>query len=214
MEFIGTEKFGLEIFGHMPTAIAKDKVGGNISVDDNSGRVPVSLTVLQLQGIKHPKVPIKFDYVEVLWKIAVILKKRPTWLIVATDIDQPVARSLVGLLMGYPTRGSNIDINDSQRVADVAIRTGEVSLNIHAELNTGSPTQAEKRLLAVRDGARFFKVPWGGAQARTRQTAFVTLGDSGLASETLADGVQWEESATVWHTREHSCGSPEAMALV
>lgn len=214
MEFIGRERFALELFGTMPTAGARDRTGGNVPVDDKSGRVPVSLTVLALEGIRPRSVPLQFSYTEVLWRIGVVIRKRPAWLIVAADVDQAVARLMVRFFMGYPTRSASIDLEESARNVNLGLRVGEVGLTVRAELNTLSPPTPEKRTLAARDGARFFKVPWGDAPPNSRQGAYVTVTDQGLSTETLAAAVAWEEGGTVWRTREHVCGTPELLQLI
>lgn len=214
MEFIGTERFALELFGSMPSAAARERTGGNVPLDDKNGQVPVALTVLALEDVRPRSVPLKFTYTEVLWRIGIVMRKKPAWLIVAADIDRPLARGIVRFLMGYPTRAARIDINESPRNVDVGLQVGDVAMSVRAELNTSSPPTAERRMLAARDGARFFKVPWGVAAPNSRQGAFVTVADAGLGTETLAAAVVWEESGTVWRTREHLCGTPEVLQLI
>ncbi|OGQ26609.1 MAG: hypothetical protein A2138_17095 [Deltaproteobacteria bacterium RBG_16_71_12] len=214
MEFTGTERLALELFGTMPAAGARERTGGNVAVDDKSGKVPVALTVLALEGVRPPSVPLQFTYVEVLWRIGVVIRKKPAWLIVAVDVDRAVARGLVRFFMGYPTRRAGIDINESARNIEVGLRVGEVGMTLRAELNTSAPTTSEKRMLAVRDGARFFKVPWGDRAPNSRQGAYLTVTDAGLGAETFATGVEWEESGAVWRTREHLCGTGELLQLI
>ena len=214
MEFIGTERFALELFGTMASASARERTGGNVPLDDKSGRVPVALTVLALEGIRPRSVPLKFTYTEVLWRIGVVIRKKPAWLIVAADVDQPLARGIIRFLLSYPTRSARIDISESARNVEVGLRVGDVAMSVRAELNTMSPPAPEKRMLVARDGARFFKVPWGAAAPNSRQGAYVTVTDAGLGTETLAAAVEWEESGTVWRMREHLCGTAEVLQLI
>lgn len=214
MEFNGKERLALEVFGTMPTAAARDRTGGNIPVDDNGGKVPVSLTVLALVDVRPRSVPLPFTYTEVLWRIGVVIRKKPAWLIVAADVDRPIARGMVRFLMGYPTRSARIDLNESARSIDVGVKVGEVAMKLRAELTTMSATTAEARMLAVRDGARFFSVPWGAGAPNSRQGAYMAVTDDGLATETLTAAIEWEESGTVWRSREHVCGTPELLQLI
>ena len=214
MEFAGVEKLGFELMGSMTPTAARDKTGGNVPVDDVNGRVAVSMQLLSIVNLKPGPIPLKFTYSEVLWRIAVVLKKKPAWLLVKADVDQPLARLMCSFLMGYPARNANIEVTERGRTVGIEIKAGDASLDLSLELNTNAPPTAEKRLLAVRDGARFFKVPWGTAQANSRQGAYVRLTDNGLSSETLQDGIVWEEQGVLWRQREHTCGSPEDMALI
>ncbi len=214
MDFSGRERLGFQLAGTVPVAAARDRCGGNLPVDDAGGRVPVRLTVLALENLGASSIPVKLGYLEALWRVGVLIRKRPAWLVVKVDIDRPLARGLAGWVMSYPTRSASIELSDQPRALDLAIRAGDVALQLRAELNTQSPKDDDKRMLATRSGARFFRVPWGDATPSSRQGAYVTMQDSGLAEATLGDGLVWEEGATVWRQRAHQCGSAEAMDLI
>lgn len=214
MDFIGRERIGLQLSGTLPTAAVRDCTGGNVPLDDEHGRVSVRLNILALEDVRQQKVPLKFTYAEALWRVGVIIRKKPAWLIIKVDVDRPLVRTLVNLFMSYPTRAARIDIRDAQRMLEVGIHAGTVALTVRAELNTSPPVEDDKRQLVTRHGARFFKIPWGRATASSRQGAIITMQDTGLAAGTLGDGVTWDEAASVWRGREHECGSAAALDLI
>lgn len=214
MDFIGRERIGLLLSGEAPAATVRDCTGGNIPLDDERGRVPVRLSVLAIEELRAGSVPIKFTYLEALWRIGVLIRKRPAWLIVKVDADRPLVRTLLSMIMSYPTRAARIELTDAQRTLEMSIHAGSVAMTVRAELNTSSPAEEDKRQLVTRAGARFYKVPWGRATPSSRQGAIITMQDSGLSAGTVGEGVTWDESATVWRGREHQCGSAEALDLI
>lgn len=214
MDFVGRERIGFQMAGTVPTAQARDRTGGNIPVDDAQGRVPVRLTVLALEELHAKPLPLKLTYLEAVWRVGVVMRKKPAWLVVKVDIDSALARTMAGWLMSYPTRAASLELRDEPRALALGIRAGSVALQVRAELNTLAPKDDDKRAWATRNGARFFRVPWGHAAPSSRQGAYVTLEDSGLAQATLGDGLVWEEGATVWRGRAHECASAEVMDLI
>lgn len=214
MDFAGRERIGFQLAGTVPTSAARDRCGGNVPIDDAGGRAPVRLTVLALEDVGAGAVPVKLTYLEALWRVGLLLRKKPAWLVVKVDVDRALVRGLASWLMSYPTRAAAIELHDQPRALDLAIRAGAVALSVRAELNTQNPKDDDKRMLATRSGARFFRVPWGDAAPSSRQGAYVTVHDSGLAEATLGDGLVWDEGATVWRQRVHRCGSAEVMDLI
>lgn len=214
MEFRGRERIGFQLAGSIPTAQARDRTGGNVPVDEAQGRVPVRLTVLALEELQGKPLPLKLSYLEAVWRVGVVLRKKPAWLVVKVDIDRPLARGLAGWLMSYPTRAASLQLSDEPRALELGVRAGSVGLTVRAELNTLAPKDEDKRPWATRNGARFFRVPWGHATPSSRQGAYVTFEDSGLAQATLGEGLEWEEGATVWRGRAHECASAEVMDLI
>ena len=122
--------------------------------------MPVRLTVLALEELQGKPLPLKLSYLEAVWRVGVVLRKKPAWLVVKVDIDRPLARSLAGWLMSYPTRAASLQLSDEPRLLELGVRAGSVGLVVRAELNTLAPKDEDKHPWATRNGARFCRVPW------------------------------------------------------
>lgn len=214
--FHGRERIGFEICGTVPRDAARECAGGGLSLDGRGGAVPVSLLVVALQDVRADAFPaVKLDWVQALWRVGVVVREKPTWLVYQVDVNGLLARLACGMLLSYPTRRGAMHFKDASRQVDVVVAAQDKTLLVRAETHTGTPARAQdKRRMIVRHGPRFYEIPWDHAAPTSRMAASANVAVQDLAEETFGHGVAWDEEAILWKERPHGCGRPVPLPVL
>lgn len=170
------------------------------------GRVEASLLVIEMRGLGLSSLPgPRFDYREALWRMGVMHEGARAWLGLRCDLDRALIRGTGALLIRYPVRRAEIDIEHEGERWSTAVTAGGASFEARLDLDAESPSPEPPRALLVEHSGHLYRVPWreDPAPFRRRADAAVT-GD--LGTQTFARSLLWDRAALVHRGRVHRCG--------
>src|SRR4051812_1780527 len=113
IELRGTEVATIEVTGSLPAEPARVLAGGtSIELDmDDDGGVRVSLLLFHMRGLAPWGLSgVGIDYREALWRVGVLHRSRPSWLVVRCDVDHAVVRASGARLLRYPMRPATLSL--------------------------------------------------------------------------------------------------------
>lgn len=199
MRLIGTEAVSLELAGSL-SAAATDAVRLPAPLQitrDSSGRGHLSLLVLEMHGLGLGRLPPRFDYREVLYRLGVVIDDEPAWLAIRCDIDRTLVRRMAAATIRYPVRRAVIAI-DQPDGHTVTFRSDDLSATLEIIDGAMPAPVAPARMFVVDDDA-LYEVPWDERPAPLRAEAKV-VASAGDATITF-DG-----TALIHRGRTHLCG--------
>jgi hypothetical protein len=174
-----------------------------------SGHAHASLLVLEMRGLGLGRLPPRFGYREVLYRLGVTIDGAPAWLALRCDIDRPLVATMARSLIRYPVRSATIAIDEpSGATLSLGARTSSDDLAMTLSLvpGRGTPEAIPPRRTFVVDGGALFEVPWDERPAPERHDADV-VACSGSALEAAFGGpTTFEPRALVHRGRGHFCG--------
>lgn len=210
MQLSGVESVTIELPARVPAAaLAGLRVPAPLTVHrDEEGDGSASILVLEMRGLGIGRLPPRFDYREVLYRLAVTVGGAPGWLALRCDLDRPVVRALAAAIIRYPVRAASIDIRET---ADGALAFGATTDagDLHGALHPvpgDGPAPAPPRRTFVVDRGRVLEVPWDERPAPRRARARVTEVGGSACEAVFGAPLAFAPEALVHRGRTHLCG--------
>ncbi|MFO0640820.1 MAG: hypothetical protein U0183_16485 [Polyangiaceae bacterium] len=177
---------------------------------DAGGRGSASLLVLEMSGLGLGRLPPRFDYREVLYRVGVEVDREKAWLAVRCDIDRPLVRSFARAVIRYPVCPATITIDDrGDRTLTLRAHTARDHLSVTLAVEEGqdAPEPSPPRRTFVVDGPTLFEIPWDERPAPRRQTSDVVAIEGPSTGAVFGGAVTFDPRAVVHHGRVHRCGA-------
>lgn len=214
MELVGTESVSVELSARLDLA-ATDAMALRVPAPlvlerDGAGRASASVLALEMSGLGLGRLPLRFDYKEVLYRLGVAVDGAPAWLALRCDIDRPLVRSFARAIIRYPVCPATITIDErADRTITLLANTHRDHLSMTLALVEGqdAPEASPPRRTFVVDGPTLFEIPWGERPAPRRHHADVVAIDGASTDAVFGGSVTFEPRALVHHGRGHRCGA-------
>lgn len=202
----GTEELTLEIPGSLPREKAAT-LAGDLEVEHARGATPVSLLVFRMVGLAADDAPAGpgASYAEALWRVAVVFRNAPAWLVIACDVETAFVRKTAGWLVRYPVRPAAFTFEGSLARGSMSIEAKGKRLAIMSIPGTSEPPPDEVRPMLVRSSASLFEIPWSTEAAPFRRIARVAFAAEDLSEATFGPAITWATEGRIHQGRvQHS----------
>jgi len=197
----GTEELSFELSGsvrepclELPPALSRPR-----------GPLRVALTVFRMRGLRVAGLPGPgVDYMEALWRVAVLHEGAPVWLAVACDLDSALVRVTGRALIRYPVRAAALAL------APTGFEVRAAGARLAVELDEREPAPPAPPApplvpLLVASGARLWRVPWAEVRPRDSERCQLRVSEDTLAGRTLG-AITWDPFVERLTGRGHRCG--------
>lgn len=196
----GTEEHTLEIPGTLPREKAAALAGPDLVVEDVRGATPVSVVIFRVKGLAEA------TYAEALWRVGVMHRDTPAWLVVACDVESAFVKKTAEWLVRYPVRPATFTFEGSVARGAVSIESKGKRLAIMAIPDTREAPPDDVRPLLVRSSASLFEIPWSTEPAPFRVAARVALAAEELGEATFGPAIRWAPEGSVHQGRVQRSG--------
>jgi hypothetical protein len=211
----GTESVSIELEARLPSEAADtlaSRVPAPLAIElDAAGAAHASVLVLEMQDLGvGERLPPRFDYREVLYRLGVAIGGAPAWLALRCDIDRGLVRTMAASVIRYPVRRAVIEIARSEE-GTLGLRAQTDSDRLTATLvlvpSESMPDVTPPRRTFVVSGGALFEVPWDERAAPTRERARLSAMHDDASRSVFGESLAFERSAVIHRGRTHICGS-------
>jgi hypothetical protein len=218
MRLEGTEEISIELDGELDPAGAEafaKRLPTSLRVDADAfshGYGRVSILVLQMRGLGLRRVPLLpgADYLEVLYRLSIVVGGVRAWLAVRCDLDRAAIRATASRVIRYPVQSALIEIlTPSDEIVAVRERVRGASLEATLRLDEETDAAPTRRTF-VMQREQLYEIPWDERTTTRPRRATVEDVDTSACTEVFGAPVTITGAAIVHRGRRHFCASAVA----
>jgi len=223
MKLSGIESVSVELTASFP-ADATDamalRVPAPLALErDGDGQGRVSVLVLEMHALGLGRLPPRFDYREVLYRLGVTVDGAPAWLAVRCDIDRAIVRTMARSIIRYPVRRASIaiaivDVGDPTLTFRARTDSDHLSATLTVVPEQGTPPAVPPRRTFVVDGGALFEVPWDEHPAPVRHHARVVETEGSACRAAFGAPITFAPTAVIHRGRTHFCGAARSVRAI